>query len=228
MKFSLFIIATFAQSAHSFAPYGNFGVSRASSAIENSRIDTTEAVQAALAASKKHGATSKEARVAWDMVEEMDASDNSVAYAPAVNEDECLVTESMDPTCQDYDAKIAELSEAVEKAKVHLDTMKRVAQEIQVVKIQPAPAQSVPVVSEKMSKAIADAKAAGDKYGATSKEAKLQWENVEEMASARENMEVMKPSLDDECLLEMMSACEALDEMSRVLNLQKSTSRYSG
>ena len=48
--------------------------------LHNARVDTTEAIQEAIqeamAASKKFGPTSKEARVAWEAVEEMDASDN--------------------------------------------------------------------------------------------------------------------------------------------------------
>ena len=44
--------------------------------LQNARVDTTEAIQEAMAASKKFGPTSKEARVAWEAVEEMDASDN--------------------------------------------------------------------------------------------------------------------------------------------------------
>ena len=41
------------------------------------RPDASSAVQAALEASEKYGPTSPEARVAWDAVEEMDASDNT-------------------------------------------------------------------------------------------------------------------------------------------------------
>ena len=44
--------------------------------LRNARVDTTEAIQEAMAASQKFGPTSKEARVAWEAVEEMDASDN--------------------------------------------------------------------------------------------------------------------------------------------------------
>jgi hypothetical protein len=40
------------------------------------RVDTSAAIEAALDASKKFGSTSSEARVLWDIVEEMDASDN--------------------------------------------------------------------------------------------------------------------------------------------------------
>jgi hypothetical protein len=39
------------------------------------RPDATSAVQEAMEATKKFGPTSKEARVAWDIVEEMDSSD---------------------------------------------------------------------------------------------------------------------------------------------------------
>jgi len=40
------------------------------------RPDASSAVNAALEASKKYGASSPEARLAWEAVEEMDASDN--------------------------------------------------------------------------------------------------------------------------------------------------------
>lgn len=41
------------------------------------RPDATKAIQAAIEATKQYGATSPEAKVAWDAVEEMDASDNT-------------------------------------------------------------------------------------------------------------------------------------------------------
>ena len=50
--------------------------SSALAATNTARPDASQAIQNALAASKEFGATSKEARVAWDIVEEMDASDN--------------------------------------------------------------------------------------------------------------------------------------------------------
>merc|ERR1712008_656148 len=54
-------------------------------------------IEAALAASKEHGPTSKEARVLWDIVEEMDASDNSAAFKAA----------TVDP---EYAAKVKDLN----------------------------------------------------------------------------------------------------------------------
>ena len=49
---------------------------RPSLKLYSSRPDTSEYVAAALETSRKYGATSKEARLAWETVEEMDASDS--------------------------------------------------------------------------------------------------------------------------------------------------------
>jgi len=66
----LFLIAALATSVTAFAPSLT---GRASIAL---RSAGTAEIEAALAASKEFGATSNEARVLWDIVEEMDASDN--------------------------------------------------------------------------------------------------------------------------------------------------------
>merc|ERR1719297_152631 len=54
-----------------------------------SRADSSDSVRKALEASKKYGASSKEARLAWEEVEEIDSSDNSAAYSGGVNTEEC-------------------------------------------------------------------------------------------------------------------------------------------
>jgi hypothetical protein len=68
----LFALLTLAPAA-AFVP-ATFG--RPSFALASSRPDSKAAVDAALEASKTFGATSPEARLAWENVEEMDASDN--------------------------------------------------------------------------------------------------------------------------------------------------------
>ena len=73
MKFSLVFLAAVASSASAFAP-SRF--TRSPSALH--MVDTSPAVQEALEASKKYGASSPEARAAWDIVEEMDASNRWV------------------------------------------------------------------------------------------------------------------------------------------------------
>jgi hypothetical protein len=73
MKFSIALALLAATSTEAFAPSA-FGVR--SSTLLAARVDTTNLVQEALAASKEFGASSKEARLAWETVEEMDSSDN--------------------------------------------------------------------------------------------------------------------------------------------------------
>ena len=72
----LFLItALLTSSATAFTPAVPVAGRRQSMALFGS-VDSSEAVKAALAATKEFGPTSKEAALAWDIVEEMDASDN--------------------------------------------------------------------------------------------------------------------------------------------------------
>jgi hypothetical protein len=78
MKLSISLALLAASAVSGFAP-STFGV-RPSTQLASTRPDTSEAIKAALAASKKFGATSAEARIAWEKVEEMDASDNRSVF----------------------------------------------------------------------------------------------------------------------------------------------------
>lgn len=69
----LFLIAALVSSTAAFSPVAP-ATGRHSALF--SAVDSSDAVKAALAASKEFGPTSKEAALAWDIVEEMDASDN--------------------------------------------------------------------------------------------------------------------------------------------------------
>lgn len=80
-KFSLSLIAAVAVAApgvSAFAP-STVGIRSSSPAVilQNARVDTSDAIQEAMEISKMFGPTSKEAALAWEAVEEMDASDNS-------------------------------------------------------------------------------------------------------------------------------------------------------
>ena len=48
------------------------------------RADSSDLVKQALEASKKFGASSPEARLAWEAVEEVDSSDNRYAFSVSV------------------------------------------------------------------------------------------------------------------------------------------------
>mmetsp|Transcript_40426 Transcript_40426/g.121806 ORF Transcript_40426/g.121806 Transcript_40426/m.121806 type:complete len:153 (-) Transcript_40426:1272-1730(-) len=99
-------------SASAFAPSATFV--RPSVALSNARVDSADAVNAAMEASEKFGKTSPEARSAWDIVEEMDASDNSEAVKPAGEAIPAVTPISMEE--KDASATISSESVSVQEA----------------------------------------------------------------------------------------------------------------
>ena len=69
----LLLVAALISSSAAFAPAP---ISRRSMIAPLSESATASAIEAALEASKTHGPTSQEARLLWEVVEEMNASDN--------------------------------------------------------------------------------------------------------------------------------------------------------
>ena len=69
MKCQVAFLLALVASTNAFAPAG-FGA-RTSTLL---KADSAQAIKDAQAASEKYGASSPEARVAWDLVEEIDAS----------------------------------------------------------------------------------------------------------------------------------------------------------
>ena len=64
--------------------------------------------------------------------------------------------------------------------------------------------------------ALEAARAAAETHGKDSVEAKLAWETVEEIASSN-NLEATKAPLDEECLIELIEGCEALEKFKNAL-----------
>jgi len=191
------------------------------------RIDTSEYITAAVAASQTFGPTSKEARVAWDIVEEMDASDNSAAFEGGINEEECLVALENEPDdCKEYYDKLEQLELLIQANGPSFEKMKSLAKEIQAVKM-PTPPPSVGKDSPELRVAMETAKSATAEFGPKSAEAKLAWADVEDIASGIDASGALGGSLADECLVEALDACEALEEINRVIQLEKETVRQS-
>jgi hypothetical protein len=151
--------------------------------------------------------------IAWETVEEMQASDNSNAYTGGAS--------------SEYQEKLQELSRLIETdAPDKMDSIKNLASEISAIKLT-NPVQIAGSDSPLLQKALEAAKQASEEFGNTSKEAALAWAEVEEIASAS-NANAMGTNLIDECLVEQIEACEGLEELTRVLNLDTQGSRYSG
>jgi len=211
----------------SFAPASI--VLKSNSALKAAdRPDTSELIQDALKASKKFGASSPEARLAWETVEEIDSSSRaSKAMSMGVSMEECEVEEEPTQACVDYGEKMEELSKLIKETKPAVSRAKDIALEMKAIKL---PEVNVPVgeASPAIAEALKVAKEATEKYGAESSEAKLAWESLEEISSASEISGALGGRLNEECLTEMIGACESLEEVQRVLNLSQSTDRYSG
>lgn len=200
----LLLTSLFAASASAFAPSSLSQHRRATALSEH--LDSSEAIQAALDASKKYGAASPEARVLWDIVEEMDSADNSAAYKPAVVDEE-------------YADKVKALSQLLTKTKDELDMVKSLADQLKGVKIAKPVSSSTGSGSEDaaMKEALAAARSAVEAHGKDSVEAKLAWETVEEIASSN-NLEATRAPLDEECLIELIEGCEALEKFKAALD----------
>lgn len=102
------------------------------------------------------------------------------------------------------------------------DRVKRLVKEIQTIKLA-TPDDQIGADSPALKQALAIAQEATEEFGADSKQAKLAWEDVEEIAAARNYENAMGGTLQDECLVEKIEACEGLDELQRILNLTGSS-----
>ena len=75
MKFSTFLALLAVASTEAFSP-SRMQWTKATTTQLQARADSSGLIKEALAASKKYGASSPEARLAWEAVEEVDSSDN--------------------------------------------------------------------------------------------------------------------------------------------------------
>ncbi|KAL7527520.1 hypothetical protein ACHAWF_002209, partial [Thalassiosira exigua] len=135
--------------------------------------DATDAIANALRASKEYGTISKEARLAWDIVEEMDSNDSSPAYDVAPN--------SIDAP-RDYYDRIRSLDEAEVRPD---EAARRADQGVGAGGSLPRPPPRR-LRGGGLKAALADAKAAVAVYGSSSAEAKKAWEKLDSCFDAGE------------------------------------------
>ena len=118
---------------------------------------------------------------------------------------------------EEVNKKFRDLSKLLNKQKTHLTVLKTLASEVSAVKLtDPADLQTPLPDTAELKAMLIEAKEASEKYGSDSIQAKLAWEAVEEVAS-NDNSQVMKPSFAEECLVEAIEACEAIEELQVAL-----------
>lgn len=132
----------------------------------------------------------------------MDASDNSAAFqAPVLD--------------AKYEQKVKALSQMLTKTKAELDEVKNLADELKGVKLA-SPSGSVAVPDEEaMKEALAAARAVTDEFGIESIQARQAWETVEEVGESYKA--TIRAPLDEECLIELIEGCEALEKFNAAL-----------
>jgi len=224
MKFSLaFTAATIAVSTTTDAFTANISNMKTHRAISterrmNARIDTADLVSDAMKKTEEFGATSPEARLAWEAVEEVDSSDNSAASKGSLNDD-CEVVEDPSPECVEYGEALGELQDRISSTQPASSTSSTSAV-VAPVKLSSSKGVAAPQ-SKELKIALEEARKITDEKGLGSPEVALAWETVEEIASAG-NYNAMGGALstdDEECLAEEAAkeACEALEEVKKIV-----------
>lgn len=179
-------------------------------------------IKAAMEATEQYGIHSPQARLAWEVVEEFDANTNdSAAYEAKEGQGAGLSPEELNQAYTDVQRSM-EIMQTNQYAAVSFQNnqqlMKDVAAELKAIKLSPPdkkPSPKIPGLWDSKLKA----RALTQQFGATSQEAKLAWEEVEEIASSG-----LKNSIggtlyqQDACdLVQAAEACMALEELDRFL-----------
>jgi len=178
--------------------------------------DSADLVQEAMKVTEEFGATSTEARLAWETVEEVDASDNTAASMGSLA-DECE-TEVVKPECVEYGEKLDELQGLVAANAFPDDSSisKELAGTVGQVKF-PKPEKVRAPNSAALDAALEEAKAVTADKGIKSPEAAVAWETVEEIAAAGNANALGETLTDFECVVEAAKeACVALEELGKI------------
>jgi hypothetical protein len=185
------------------------------------KTDSSRLVEEAMRITKEHGATSTAARLAWEAVEEVDASDNSVATMGNLA-DECDV-ENVSEDCLEYNEALEDLQELIAANKIPEPPSpfrKELASTVEPVKLS-APKSKAAPQSKELQAALEEARSLTASKGLSSKEAIIAWETVEEIASAGTSNALGDVLSSEECLVfeeASQEACSALEELSKIVD----------
>ena len=130
-----------------------------------------------------------------------------------------LSKEQVAEAAKQYKEQLAKLDLRQNGLGEKIREMKAIAEEMRAIRmeeVEPEPAKDSPALRA----AVEAAKQASEQYGASSPEARVAWETVEEIASAGLD-NALGGMLDEECWVDVSYACEALEEVDRFVNLVK-------
>jgi hypothetical protein len=175
-------------------------------------------IRAAMEAADRYGIHSPQAKLAWETVEDMSSRDNSAAYER--NADSGLTPEQLQQAYNDVQRSVQTMQRRQQLLQYNQHLMNMVAAELQAIKLLP-PTRKPPPQIPGLWDAKLKARAASQIYGLTSTEARLAWEEVEELASAglegAAGSAINNPT-EEACSLNVAAeACMALEELDRFL-----------
>ena len=218
---ALVAIASFEEEVVVSALVRNFSMTKYSSSNRRTSclFANSKNIKSAMEATELYGIHSPQARVAWEVVEEFDASTNdSAAYE---QKHSGLSQEELQQAYADVQASMV-IMERNQYAAVSFQNnqqlMKDVAAELKAIKLSP-PTKKPPPTIPGLWDAKLKARAMTQQFGTSSPEAKLAWEEVEEIASSGlENAVGGTLWQDESCdLIQAAEACMALEELDRFL-----------
>jgi len=177
-------------------------------------------IRKAMDATEQYGIQSPEAKLAWEVVEEFDAQTNDKAAYTANENAQKMSPEEIDQAYWEVQQSIELMQRnaysGLNSLQNNQQLMKDVAAELSAIKLTPPerkPAPTIPGLWDAKLKA----RAMSEQFGLDSTEAKLAWEEVEELASSGlENSMGGMLTDNEECdLVQAAEACMALEELDR-------------
>ena len=123
----------------------------------------------------------------------------------------------------EYENKVKTLAQMLTKTREELDMVKQLAEDLKGVKLASPTSRAGEAAEESdlanaMTEALAAARSATEEFGVESTQAKLAWETVEEIAASATDDEATRAPLDEECLIELIEGCEALEKFKAALD----------
>eukprot|EP00529_Nitzschia_sp_RCC80_P029793 CAMPEP_0113462736 /NCGR_PEP_ID=MMETSP0014_2-20120614/12265_1 /TAXON_ID=2857 /ORGANISM="Nitzschia sp." /LENGTH=316 /DNA_ID=CAMNT_0000354647 /DNA_START=326 /DNA_END=1276 /DNA_ORIENTATION=+ /assembly_acc=CAM_ASM_000159 len=180
-----------------------------------------------------YGIHSPQAKLAWEAVEEFDGRDNSAAYEPRW--DRMMSDEQRQQAYEELQYTLEVLQRdrphsshsggsSVRRFAHNPELMDDIATELQSIKLSP-PSKKPPPKIPGLWDAKLKARAMSQQFGNDSVEAKLAWEEVEELASAGLDNAIGESSYQTCDVGQAAEACLALEELDRFLYFED---QYNG
>lgn len=132
--------------------------------------DSSKEIEKAMEMSKKYGSKSREAKVAWDIVEEIDASDNQRNAFQLSSK-------------ASYANYIDNLHSRLNSCKANFKQIKEVSSALKELEISDPQLTKDLMLSNPLANVLAEARASDDVHGPNSPEAVSAWEKVQQMSS---------------------------------------------